>query len=176
MAKATRAKSAPADVPVPQNRDEAAVAIGAIGQHVRERVRLEAAMADEIAVIRSRYEKMAEPHGQAITALTKGVEIWCAANRATLTEGGKRKTVSFPTGEVRWRMTPPKVSLKGVDAVLAALREMKLQRFIRTSEEVNKDAILADRDAVEAVPGITITQGEEFEVLPHADELAAVVA
>lgn len=169
----TRAKTEAPAVSVPQNRDEVAAAIGAVGQHMRERARLEADMAEEIARIRERFELLAEPHGRAIGQLTKGVEIWCAANRDGLTEGGKRKSASFTTGEVRWRMTPPKVTVRNPEEVLRQLREMGAKRFIRVAEEVNKEAILAEPGVVDGfVRGVTISQREEFEVLPHQDELA----
>lgn len=169
----SRAKTEAPDVAVPQSRDEVAAAIGAVGQHIRERARLEADMAEEIARIRERFEKLAEPHGRAISQLTKGVEIWCAANRDGLTEGGKRKTATFTTGEVRWRMTPPKVTVRNPDEVIRQLRELQALRFIRVVEEVNKEAILAEPGVVDGfVRGLSISQREEFEVLPHADELA----
>ena len=134
-------------------------------------------MGDQIAAIRAYYEEQAEPHKTAITALSKGVEIWCAAHRAELTDGGKRKTSAFATGEVRWRMTPPKVTVRNPEAVLARLREMGAERFIRVAEEVNKEAILAEPGFVDGyVPGVTITQREEFEVVPHQAELSEVGA
>ena len=173
---AGRAKRLAVKVTVPQNRDEVTAAIAEIGRLMRERLRLEAAQGDEISVIRERYEAQAQPLGERVQALTMGIETWCAANRAELTGGDKRKTVTFPTGDVRWRMTPPKVSLRGVEEVLKQLRALKLQRFIRTSEEVNKEAVLADPKAVADVTGITISQGEDFEVLPHEAPLAEVAS
>jgi phage host-nuclease inhibitor protein Gam len=168
-----RAKTAAPDVSVPQSRDEVAAAIGAIGQHMRDRVLLEAAMAEEIAAVRARYEGMAEPHGLAISTLTKGVEIWCAANRDALTDSGKRKMATFTTGEVRWRMTPPKVSVRNPEDVLQQLHALGGEKFIRTAEEVNKEAILADPTLVVGIiRGVSISQREEFEVLPHQDALA----
>jgi phage host-nuclease inhibitor protein Gam len=170
----TRAKAATADVPVPQSREDVARDIAAIGERIRARALLETGMAAEIAAVRERFEAEAQPIGAEIVALSKGVEIWCSVHRQAITEGGKRKTVAFSTGEVRWRMTPASVSVRNVEAVLETLRALQLTRLIRVKEEVNKEAILAEPDAVRGVAWITISQREEFEVLPHADELAPV--
>ena len=61
----------------------------------------------------------------------------------------------------------------GAEAVLDALRRMGLKRFIREKEEVNKDAILNEPAAVAHVPGIAISQGEDFVVVPFEAELTA---
>lgn len=170
----TRAKAKPTAA-VPQSRQEVSATIAQIGQHITARMRLEAAMTDAIAAVRADYEAAAEPHNSAIKTLSAGVEAWCAAHRYELTEGGRRKTHAFPTGEVRWRMTPPAVTVRNPEGVLAKLREMGAHRFIRVKEEVNKDAILAEPGAVDGViQGVTISQREEFEVVPHMAELADI--
>ena len=60
----------------------------------------------------------------------------------------------------------------GVERVLEALRRLGLHRFIRRKEEVNKEAILAEPQAVSAVPGISIAQGvEDFAITPFEIEI-----
>jgi len=49
-------------------------------------------------------------------------------------------------------------------------------RFIREKEEVNKEAILNEQDAVKHVPGISISQGEDFMVVPFEVELTEAPA
>jgi phage host-nuclease inhibitor protein Gam len=169
-----RTKTAAVTVDVPQSREAVADAIAAIGRSQRERARIEANMGDAITRIRAEFERQAEPHRLEIERLQKGVHIWCEARRGDLTDGGKNKTHAFATGEVRWRVTPPSVALKGVEAVLKKLREMKLFDLIRTKEEVNKEAILAAPDAVKGIAGITIEQHEEFVIVPHGAELEDV--
>lgn len=173
---ASRSKTKAADVPVPQTREDCVAMIRELGERQRERTRIEADMNDQMAKIKERYEEQARPHNERITALTQGISIWCAANRSILTQDGKVKTANLGSGEVRWRVTPPKVKLTGVDAVIAALKSFGLDRFLRVKEEVSKDAILADPEAVAAVPGIAITQTEEFVVVPFETELEQVAA
>lgn len=171
---ATRVKTTATPVSVPQSREAVVAAIAEIGRRQRERGRLEAAMNDEIAIIKARWEEQALPHGEAIRALHHGVQIWCEANRASLTDGGRSKTVALASGEIRWRVTPPKIVLKGVEAVLAALQERGLGRFIRARFEPNKEAMLAEPEAVAGVPGIRVEQHEEFVIVPHETSLEEV--
>lgn len=174
MTAARRLKLAALPHPVPQTQDEAVAAIAEIGVHQRERTRIETEMNDELAKIREVWEKKAAPHAEAIKALQQGVQIWCEAHRGRLTQNGKVKYAHLASGEVKWRMTPPKVVIRGVDVVLDALRAAGLSRFIRAKEEVNKDAILAEPEAVAEIKGISMTQGEEFIVIPFETQLESV--
>ncbi len=170
MSKTARIK-ATAQVAVPQTRDQVVAAIGTIGRLQRECARIEADMNDQVAAIKTAHEERAKPLADQIKALTAGVQTWCEAHRADLTDGGKVKTANLSSGEVRWRMTPPSVSLKGVAELLKRLRDKGLDRFIRTKDEISKEAILAEPDAVKGVRGITIAQAEEFVIVPFAAEL-----
>lgn len=168
-------KAAASAVQVPQNRDQVAQAIANIGAAQRERVRIEAAMNDAIAALRTKFEAQAEPYNDTIQSLRAGVQIWCEANRVALTQGGKVKFAQFASGEVRWRLTPKSVAVRGVDAVIERLKALGLNRFVRTKEEVNKENILAEPEAVEGVPGITLSQREEFVIEPFETKLEEVV-
>ncbi|TAM72336.1 host-nuclease inhibitor protein Gam [bacterium] len=174
MASKTRIKTNAVQHPVPQTREEAVAAIAAIGTNQRERDRIQAAMNDELAAVRERYEAEAKPFADEIGALTKGVHLYCEAHRHELTRDGKVKSHTFASGEVKWRLRPPSVVLRGGDAVLDALKSLKLDRFIRVKEEVNKEAILAEPEAAAGVRGITIRQTEDFVVQPWDTQLEEV--
>ena len=88
--------------------------------------------------------------------------------------GNKTKTANLASGEVRWRMRPPKVLIRGMDAVMEALKDLRLERFIRTKEEINKEAILADPEAIKHVKGLGIDRGEDFLIVPFETELEEV--
>lgn len=172
--KKNRLKTPAVTVNVPQNREMAAQAIAEIGRTNRDLARLEADMNDELAAVKARHEAAAEPLRLKVQGLTQGVQTWAEANRDSLTQGGKVKTAALTTGEILWRLRPPSVRVTGAEAVLDALRRMGLRRFIREKEEVNKDAILNEPEAVADVPGIAISQGEDFVVVPFEAELAEV--
>lgn len=175
--RSTRTKAAASTVPVPQSRAEAVYAIAQIGQSQRELSRIEAAMNDELSAIKQRYEEEAAPFKKQIGALTAGVQTWCEANRSVLTDGNKTKTVNLSSGVVKWRMTPPSVKIgRGlIGAVLASIRKAGLaDLFIRTSDELNKEAILAAPEKVAKIGGLSIHQAEEFVIEPYAEEIASV--
>lgn len=174
MAKKTRIKSVAAAINVPQTREQAAQAIAEIGTTNRDLSRITADMNDELAQVKERYEQLAEPLRLKIEGLTQGVQTWAEANRDQLTQHGKVKTAALTTGEISWRLRPPSVRVTGAEAVLDLLRRIGLNRFIRTKDEINKDAILNEPDAVSLVPGISISQGEDFVVVPFEAELAEV--
>ncbi|MCE5242901.1 MAG: host-nuclease inhibitor Gam family protein [Desulfobacteraceae bacterium] len=169
-----RVKQQASTTAIPQSLDAVIEAIAQIGRHQRERLRIEAAMNDELAAVKQRYEQEAAPHNDAITDLSRGVQTWCEAHRDELTQGGKVKFASLPSGEVKWRMRPPKVVLRGQEAVIEALRRLGLGRFVRTREEVNKEAILAEPEAVQDVKGLSISQGEDFVIEPFESRLEEV--
>lgn len=170
--KPIRHKTAAAVAPVPQDRDQVTAAIREIGELQRQIVRTSTEMNDELAAVKERYEAQAQPLQARIDALTQGLQIWAEANRDRITQNGKTKTVAFPSGELNWRTRPPSVRVTGAEAVLDILRRMGLGRFIRSKEEVNKEAILNEPKAVANVPGISIQQGEDFVVTPFEAELA----
>jgi phage host-nuclease inhibitor protein Gam len=159
---------------VPKDKDQASEFISEIGRLQRERDRIEADMNDEIAKIKERYEAEALPHAERIKQLSSGVQIWCEANRSELTNDGKVKYAVLAAGKINWRMRPPKVMLRGLDAIIQTLKGMGLDRFIRATEEVNKEALLAEQEVAKAVPGISITQGEDFVITPHETQLEEV--
>lgn len=169
-----KVKAQAAPVRIAQSREEAARMIEQIGHHQREREGLQLAMNAEMARIKAHYEALAAPHATAIPVLAEGVQGWCEANRDTLTQGGKTKTARLATGEVRWRMTPPSVKLRGVEKILAALEMKGLTRFIRNIAEVNKQAILDEAEAVAEIAGITVAQHEEFVIVPFETKLEEV--
>ncbi|HAX8020718.1 TPA: host-nuclease inhibitor protein Gam [Escherichia coli] len=156
---------------VPQSRDAVVCDIRRIGDPQREAARLETEMNDAIAEITEKYASQIAPLKTSIETLSKGIQGWCEANRDELTNGGKVKTANLVTGDVSWRQRPPSVSIRGVDAVMETLERLGLQRFIRTKQEINKEAILLEPKAVAGVAGITVKSGiEDFSIIPFEQE------
>lgn len=174
MVKATRIKANAALFPVPQSRDDVNDAIAKIGLAQRERARIQADMNDELAKIKLRFEEEAKPFNEQIEGLSKGVQTWCEAHRTELTKEGRVKFHGFAAGEVKWCMRPPHVSIRAVENVLEPLKRLGLTRFIRVKEEPNKEALLAEPDAVSGLAGVKIEQGEDFVIVPFETELEEV--
>lgn len=173
MAKPATRLKAKAQVYVPQTRDDAAADIRKIGDVQRQITRQTAAMNDAIAEITHAHQPTLDALGEQIKTLQEGVQAWCEANRAELTDGGKVKTASLVTGEVQWRQRPPSVSVRGAESVIDTLKRLGLARFVRTKEEVNKEAILNEPDEVRGVAGLNIVTGvEDFVITPFEQEAA----
>ncbi len=171
---AKKIKTAGANLPIPQDDSEAREAIREIGDLGREAVRIEAAMNDQIAKLQATYGAQVAPIREQIAAKQEGLKMFCEVNRDRLTNGGKVKYHKFATGEISWRLRPAKVTIKGVDSVIAALKAARLgKRFVVTKESVNKEAMLKDRKTAAAIAGVTIgSDGEDFIVEPAETELA----
>lgn len=152
---------------VPQTRDEVVSDIKTIGDVQREITRLETEMNDEIGAVTERYAGPVDDLKKRLTVLQSGVQGWCEAHRAELTDNNKVKFANLVTGEVQWRCRPPSVTVRGAESVLELLKVKGLERLIRTKEEVNKEAILNEPEAVEGLPGVTINRDiEDFAIVP----------
>lgn len=154
-----------------QSKEMAIDAISELGYTQRELVRIETLINDQLAGITAAHKDEIDILKARITRLVGGIQTWCDAHRAELLASGG-KEANLVTGLVRWRQRPPSVSIRGADKVLETLRSMGLFRFIRTKEEPNKDAMLADPHAVSDISGITIVTGvEDFVVEPFEVEV-----
>lgn len=172
MATKTKIKSK-AQVSVPQSRDDCAADIRKLGELQRELTRAAADMNDEIAKITAAAQPHMDDLKGRIELLQTGVQAWCEANRDTLTDGGKVKSANLITGEVSWRQRPPSVSVRGVDAVIDTLKRLGLGVFVRTKEELNKEAILNEPHQVRGVAGLQVVTGvEDFAIVPFEQEAA----
>ena len=166
----TRLK-AKAQIDVPQSRDEAAQYIRQIGDLQRKMLREQAEMNDAIAHLTETYQPRLEVLKGDISLRQEGLQAWCEANRAELTNGGKVKTANLITGEVQWRKRPPSISVRGADSVIETLLRLGLKKFVRTKEEINKEAILNEPDLVKGVAGIkVVTDVEDFVITPFEQE------
>ncbi|MCK3654886.1 host-nuclease inhibitor protein Gam [Pasteurellaceae bacterium Macca] len=142
-------------------------AIKEIGDLSREHTRLTTEMNDLIGETSEKFAPQLTQLKNEIEPLQQAVQEYCEAHREELTENGKSKTATFITGEVQWRARPPSVSIRGADSVLESLNRLGLGRFIRTKNEINKEALLNEPDVAKGIAGITIKQGvEDFVIKP----------
>lgn len=155
-----------------QSKAEVMDNITEIGNKQREIARLEAEMNDKIAEITNSYKGNINALQLDVERLTHQAQIWCEANRNSLLDKGL-KTANLIVGEVSWRYRPAKVMLKKEDFIIEQLEQQGLTQFIRVKKNVNKDAVLADRQAVQDIDGINIIDGvEDFVITPFEIEVA----
>ncbi|MGH6622907.1 MAG: host-nuclease inhibitor Gam family protein [Burkholderiaceae bacterium] len=165
-------------LPTPQDSSEVNDAIHRIGESQRAVQALTTEMNAQLAAIKAEYELRAEPHNEEIKQLADGVHAYCEAHREELTDENKVKYAKFASGEVTWRMTPPKVATKkgiSIETIIELLKARKLKRFVRVKEELDKEAILAEPKSIAGMKEIAVVQVEEFTVKPFESEIEAVV-
>ncbi|MFA5062230.1 MAG: host-nuclease inhibitor Gam family protein [Patescibacteria group bacterium] len=159
------------EVYIPENLVEAANILTRIAAEQREINSIENVLNDGVAVLQKKAMAFASSHNRTIAGLVRGLFIFADANRETLTEGGKTKTIQVPTGSFGWRLNPPSVHLRDKKAVIKALKKMGLKRFVRIVEDPNKEAMLEEPAVAVTVPGVKIKQEEIFSVKPNTLEV-----
>lgn len=172
--KVTKAKTAA--IVAPQTIAEADEALARLGEAQRAIARLEAGMNDALDKVKATFAEQAEPHQLQAAELTAGLAAFAAANRKSLTGGNKTKQVKLNAGIIGWRCAPPSIAFKRgfkIDAIVAALKEMKLKRFIRVTETPNKEAMLEEPEIAATVSGVTVKTGiEAFYAEPTNEDIA----
>lgn len=171
MATKPKKLKAPAQSHVCQTMEDTQACIKSIGDMQREHMRITADLNDAVARLVQAVAPDLQGLADGIQQRQAGVQTWCEANREKLC--GKGKTANLVTGEVTWRNRPPSIKIKGEEAVIAYLKLAGLTAFIRSKEEVNRDAMLNEKDKAKAIPGITIVSGlEDFSITPFEIETA----
>lgn len=152
---------------VPQSREDAVFAIGRIGTLRREIQKLRADADEAIRIAGEKFEQASADLATELAEHEQGVQTFCEARRLELTNEGRVKFHDFGTGRINWKLRPPSVSIRAAEAVIAACKKVGFSQFVRTKEEVNKDAMLADADKARLIAGVTIkSAGEEFVIEP----------
>lgn len=148
---ATKKPKALAATNVPQSKDACAQDLFRLGDLQRERARLASEMNDAIAAIAATAQPRLDELQAQIDSLFNGIQAWCEAHRAEITNGFKVKTANLLTGEVVWRINNPSCSVRGEELVLQTLKKSGLHSYIRTSEAVNKEAVIATHMAARTI-------------------------
>jgi len=140
--------------PVPQNLEEASDFLRRIGAARRAIDAAELKLNGEVERIKAEMVGEIGPYAREAEKLILGLFVFADDRRAELTDGGKKKTVQLPAGELKWRTAPPAVSVQNTELVIGRLRYLGLDRFLRTPPpEIDKEAILKEPKAVEGVKG-----------------------
>ena len=146
-----------------------------IGNAQRERQIIAVNMNQVMADIREQYEDKAIIYAQEIFDKTAALQHYMETHRQRLTHNGKTKTIKLKTGEFSWRTSPPKCVIRGVEAVIAQIREMGWDKqLLREKIEPSKEALIADAEKAAQLKGVTITQKEDFIVKPFETELEEI--
>lgn len=140
--------------------------------------RIQATMDMQITKIREKYS---EDISRLTDAKDQAFDLLHAYAENNRDEFGKKKSLEFTHGMIGFRTGTPKLkTLKGFTwASVLTLMKKAMPDYVRTKEEPNKEALLADREkpAVKsALPdiGVMVDQDETFFVEPKKEEVAEI--
>lgn len=120
----------------------------------------------QIAQLNQQAQSEAVPHAKEIESLAMGVWIYAEAHRKDLIKDEKVKTFELASGDIlRWYFTKSRVEVANEEAALKELKRKELIDFIRVTEEINKEAILANQEKAEGLKTLSIEQDEVFAIV-----------
>ena len=137
--------------------------------------KINATMDIEMTRIREKYQDELGKQSELKDKSFDILQAYAMENREELFS--KKKSMETTHGTMGFRTGTPKLkTLKGFTwgAVVNLLKEF-LPGYVRTSEEANKEKLLADRESEEVTAlfpkvGITVVQDETFYVEPKKEE------
>jgi phage host-nuclease inhibitor protein Gam len=155
------------------DREEAEACARALAERVNAQRHMLAQRDAQILNVNAFYESALTAIAEAIKSRTLALQQWAEANPDEFPKG--RKSLDLASALLGFRTGTPKLALRSRawnwDSVLAAVKAAA-RRFVRTKEEVDKDAILGEfaagaiDDATLATLGVKVTQDEYFFVEP----------
>ena len=184
MAKKTSKRTAPV-AEVVRSQDELETAISRLGEFQRQKRELEADYGRDIAKLKEDLGKNAGTLNDKIIAVSMGIKNYADKNRARLFSDDS-KTAKFAVGVISYRDKPDAVSLpkNAANKIMMALKlfeafaglaEKFQSAFLRLKVEVNKEAILKQREIAEEKlqeTGVKIKPGkEQFYIKPAQEEV-----
>ncbi len=162
-------------VPAIQTRVEMETLVGEIAALELDERNLKTEMDGRMMEIRAEYEgRLTEIESQTKEKLARAQD-WAEAHP---NEFGKRKSIEMFHGTVGWRTGTSKLKMLSGWTWAKVLEVLKFdgrQAYIRIVEEVNKNAIIADREILAPDEmrnmGIRVVQEESFFVQPKEEKI-----
>lgn len=119
----------------------------------------------ELDAIKTKYSAELQRLEVQESVLRRALTDAAGVLRAQLLQGDS-KTATLGAHLVAFRLQPPKVEIRSVEKVIEAIKRMKFaKRFLRTKEEISREALLADPARAETIPGVTIRVNREEVVI-----------
>lgn len=158
-----------AAIPKLGSLDEVADAEFRIAEIVREISRHTTESESARQAITERSAEIIEPLYKQIVDIGKSIHAYAEWHREELTSGGKINTVQLPknAGLIQWYRTPAAAEIANAEEVLRNIKLLGFTEFIRTKEEINKEALLENEDRAKTISGVVIARGEKFAIKPN---------
>lgn len=162
----------------PKTRDEMESLVGEITALKIQERKIKAEMDAVLKQTKDNYQALLTKCNEQLAARLPRALAWAEANAH---EFGTSKSLELLHATIGWRITPP--SLKTLagwtwDRVIEKIHDLGLDAlYLRVKQEVNKQAILAERDAIGTDQlrsfGVRVVQEEEFYVEPKLTDAPA---
>lgn len=155
--------------PAPITRSDAEAVMRRLAIDVNNQRAILAARDAAVLAINSEYESALGELTLTIQATTAQLRAWAEANPDQFPAG--RKSLSMASGVLGWHIGNPTVKLYSRAFTWQRVLDLLLARhneFVRTSHEIDKEAILAAKPDAETLRtmGLKITQDERFYADP----------
>lgn len=161
----------------PTNMGEVEALMAEVARADAAERKLTAQMDVEIAKVRDKYAEALSCERRRRQCAEEDLASWASLNKQVF---GARRSLQLTHGVIGWRLGTPALRLRTrVKAEMAFERvKQHLPEFIRTKEEVNKEALLAAYAGAQVTAdlllgcGYQVTQTERFYVEPKSEEEA----
>lgn len=172
------AKRVKVTTPVLKSRAEAETLLGELRAVTLQRIAAQLAREKELKALDDLFRTEIDGCNAEIEVMAEQLRVWAEANPS---EFGERRSLELTHGMMGWRTGNPALkTISGFtwDRVLErVLGDTGLHRFVRTKQEVDKAAILSQRETLGAdglrAIGVKVVQDEPFFVEPKIEEPAA---
>jgi|GEM_PF-2516401 len=153
---------------LPQTLEEAGLLVHLIGVAARTLDAQTAARDGAVAKLVADHAPGIEASAADVKKMVAKLQAYAEANKTALLADGAR-SVQLASGAFGWRYGNPTVKLDADTDEAAAIETLKRARlgaFVRTVEELNKQAILDAPDKIADLRGLSVEQAESFFVRP----------
>lgn len=157
------------------NREQAEEAMAVFSDAANSLQKIEAKMNEQINAIRDKYQEQVTELNETKDEQVEVLEVYANEQNDTW---GKRKSMELLHGIIGYRTGTPKIKFeKGFNSksVTAILKE-QYPAYVRTVDEMNKEQLIADRDADDFTTickkaHISVVQDETFYVESKSEAL-----
>lgn len=156
-----------------KTRDELEHVMGELSCTTILRGQVALSMEEQLNQVRQEYESRLGDLDAALETLLDDLNAWAVLHPE---EFAKQKSIALTHGVIGFRTTPPALKTqKGVkwQHVIDMLKIKGMLAYVRQSEEVNKEGLLADRDHIGADNlarlGLEVKQDEKFYAEPKME-------
>lgn len=160
---ATRIKTTAAPRRRVADQAEAADALARIAEIRATVADAERAFMANVEQMKAAMETAAEVLAAEEAALVAAIQDWAEANRRKLTNDGKRKSFAVGAGRCGWAKGKDRIEIEdgAEEGIMARLRALDLERFLRIKESIDKQAMLKEPKLAATFAGVTFVPGTE---------------